>query len=522
MKMTENRRIFLNIAATYLRSFYTLALGLVTARWLLMSLGEVDYGLFGLVGGLVAFVTLINRIFANAVGRFYAVAIGKGRRKGMAGESLLECRRWFTSAVSIHTVVPLLLVAVGWPVGEYATSHWLVIPADRIASCAWVWRLACISAFVGMVNVPFRAMYTAKQEIAELTFLSIASATLNALLLYYMVSHPGDWLARYAFWHCLLAILPMVIICVRAIVVYPECRLRRDCLWNPADLRRLAAFAGWNAFSMAGTVIKSKGFMVVVNVAFGPAANAAMAVANRLAAKATTFASSIVSSFTPAIATSYGAGKSDRVKALAFLVGKVSGLVVGLVSVPLFLEVDEVMHIWLKTPPVDSAYLCSCVLVTFFLDKFSIGQRSAIAASGKIALVRFLNGLFNILAVPTACALVFSGFGIRSIGWTMLGATFLNVTARVVIAERVVGIEVRRWIMVTALPLLAMIAIGLAIGSMPRLFVHGPEARLFAAVVASEAVMLPFAWFVVISRQERAYVVEKTSKALRKFMGRSK
>ena len=520
MKMTENRRIILNIAATYLRSFYTLALGLVTARWLLMSLGEVDYGLFGLVGGLVAFVTLINRIFANAVGRFYAVAIGKGRRKGQAGESLLECRRWFTSAVSIHTVVPLVLVAVGWPVGEYAIRHWLVIPADRIAPCLWVWRLACVSAFVGMVNVPFRAMYTAKQEIAELTFLSMASATLNALLLYYMVSHPGDWLARYAFWHCLLAILPMAVICVRAIVVYPECRLRRDCLWNPADLRRLAAFAGWNAFSMAGTVIKSKGFMVVVNAAFGPVANAAMAVATRLAAKANTFASSVVNSFTPAIATSHGAGKSDRVKALVFLVGKVSGLIVGLVSVPLFLEVDEVMRLWLKTPPADSAYLCSCVLVTFFLDKFSVGQRSAIAASGKIAMARFLHGLINMLAVPAACVLVFSGFGVRSIGWVMVGATSLIVTTRVLIAERVAGIEVRRWIAVTALPLLAMIAIGLALGSMPRLLKLDSVSRLLAAIVASEAAMLPFAWFVVIRRQERAYVVEKASKVFKKLMER--
>ena len=520
MKMTENRRIILNIAATYLRSFYTLALGLVTARWLLMSLGEVDYGLFGLVGGLVAFVTLINRIFANAVGRFYAVAIGKGRRKGMAGESLLECRRWFTSAVSIHTVVPLLLVAVGWPVGEYATSHWLVIPADRIASCVWVWRLACISAFVGMVNVPFRAMYTAKQEIAELTFLSIASATLNALLLYYMVSHPGDWLARYAFWHCLIVILPMVVICVRAIAVYPECRLRRDCLWNAADLRRLAAFAGWNAFSMAGTVIKSKGFMVVVNAAFGPVANAAMSVATRLAAKANTFASSIVSSFTPAIATSYGAGREDGVATLVLLVGKMSGLVVALVSVPLFLEVDEVMRLWLKNPPDNSAYLCSCVLVAFFLDKFSVGQRSAIAASGKIALARFLNGLINILAVPAACALVFSGFGIRSIGWVIIGATLLIVSTRVVIAERVAGIEARRWIMVTALPLLAMVAIGLALGLMPRLFALDSVSRLLVTIGASEAAMLPFAWFVVISRRERAYVVEKSAKVFRKLVGR--
>ena len=44
-KMSPNRRIFLNIIATYGRSLYALVIGLVFGRWTLMALGEVDYGL---------------------------------------------------------------------------------------------------------------------------------------------------------------------------------------------------------------------------------------------------------------------------------------------------------------------------------------------------------------------------------------------------------------------------------------------------------------------------------------------
>ena len=80
--MTANRRIWLNVAATYVRNAYSLALGLVTARWLLLSLGQTDYGLFGVVGGLIAFVTFFNRLLAGAVSRFYAIAIGQAKRKG--------------------------------------------------------------------------------------------------------------------------------------------------------------------------------------------------------------------------------------------------------------------------------------------------------------------------------------------------------------------------------------------------------------------------------------------------------
>ena len=74
--------------------------------------------------------------------------------------------------------------------------------------------------------------------------------------------------------------------------------------------------------------------------------------------------------------------------------------------------------------------------------------------------------------------------------------------------------------MVTALPLLAMVAIGLALGLMPRLFALDSVSRLLVTIGASEAAMLPFAWFVVISRRERAYVVEKSAKVFRKLVGR--
>ena len=54
LEMTANRRIFLNIIATYGRSLYALIIGLFCGRWTLMALGEVDYGLIGVVGGLTA------------------------------------------------------------------------------------------------------------------------------------------------------------------------------------------------------------------------------------------------------------------------------------------------------------------------------------------------------------------------------------------------------------------------------------------------------------------------------------
>ena len=138
--MSPNRRIVLNVAATYARSLYAMVLGLFTARWALQALGRTDYGLMGLVGGLSGFVTFFNGLMASAVGRFYAVSVGKASRNKEAEVGIEECRMWFNTALTIHTVLPFALVLVGYPIGAWAVRHFLTIPVDRIDDCILVWR----------------------------------------------------------------------------------------------------------------------------------------------------------------------------------------------------------------------------------------------------------------------------------------------------------------------------------------------------------------------------------------------
>ena len=51
--MTQNRRILLNIVATYGRSLYALVCGLFISRWVLAALGKTDFGVCGVVVGMM-------------------------------------------------------------------------------------------------------------------------------------------------------------------------------------------------------------------------------------------------------------------------------------------------------------------------------------------------------------------------------------------------------------------------------------------------------------------------------------
>ena len=168
MRLTENRRIVLNTFATYGRSLVSLCFGLWTSRWVLQALGKDDFGLYGVVGGLIAFIVLLNNVMSNSVGRFYAYAIGETRNMAPDVAHDHVCR-WFNTAFTVHATLPILLVVIGYPIGSYAIRHWLVIPIDRLETCLWVFRFSLIGAFVNMISVPYLAMYRAKQLIVELS-----------------------------------------------------------------------------------------------------------------------------------------------------------------------------------------------------------------------------------------------------------------------------------------------------------------------------------------------------------------
>ena len=367
------------------------------------------------------------------------------------------------------------------------------------------------------MNVPFRAMYTAKQEIAEMTIYSVMETTVTAFLLYYMVTHPAVWLARYALWHCLIALVPRLLICLRAIRVYPECRLRRDCLWRWRDIKELATYGLWNAFGAIGRVVRSQGLAVVVNRFFGVSANAAIAVANRLSARANTFAKSMSGSFNPAIVTAYGAGNMKRMKNLVYRLDKLSAMMVVVVSVPLFLEVHEVMRLWLKKPPAESPSLCACVLVSTLLGQMVIGQSIAIAATGKIALNRFLDGFVKILSVPLAIALVYCGYGLFSVVYAQIASSVAANAIHIWNASRLAGVSSAKWFSRVFVPVLVAMLVSTLAGLVPRLSLEPSLLRVALTTLACEVIILPLVWFVLLDAEEREYMKAKWGKAKKKL-----
>ena len=481
-----------------------------------MALGETDYGLMGVVGGLTAFISFLNGIMAGGVGRFYAISVGAAKTDPVKG--LEKCREWFTTAVVIHTVLPVVLMVIGYPIGEWAVRHFLTIPPDRIEACVWVWRFTCLNCFVGMASVPYHAMYGAHQEIAELTIYSFATTTFNVIFLYYVINHPGDWLVRFAIWGSILSITPSLIITMRSFLKYKECRFLRKYIKCWTRVKEMVTYSGWLFIGSLGDLLSTQGMSVLVNKYFGPRVNAAQSVGNSLSGHCTTFSGSILGAFWPAIMNAYGAKDYARMRKMAYLVCKLASWFIMLFAIPLALEVDEVLLLWLKNPPAYASGLCVLALVVLIGDRSSFGFAIAMHATGDIAKYQIMVGGVYLLALPLAWCFFAHGMSVYALGYAMIISRGACAFMRMIMAREKTGLSTRHWCFHVAIPLFMALLITSFVGALPRIFMPHPSfVRIVVTTVLCVVTLISVSWFFVLDKSERNLATEKFKKVTRNW-----
>lgn len=481
-----------------------------------MALGETDYGLYGVVGGLTAFVIFFFDILSGAVGRFYAITLGKYSGDGFDRQSCIdECRRWFSLAMMIHTIVPVVLLMLFYPIGEWAIRFYLTIPADRVHACLWVFRFGCITMALGMFCLPFNAMYTAKQCIAELTLYSFVTISLNAAFLYYMITHPGIWLVKFAFWTCLLSVIPKLIIMLRACVIFPECRFTAKDSWDWSRYKSMLSYTGWNTIGSLNYLLRSQGVAILINKYFGPAVNAAMAVANSVSGQAQTMSNSMQSALYPVINMAVGAKDYEKARLISYRFCKFGMLLFAFFMVPLILELRNVLTLWLKNPPEFAVGLCMCVLIFTFIDKNSLGHAAIVAAEGRIKWYQITLGIFGVMTVPLAWMFCCLGCNVYFVGLSLVVSWGCVSAGRIIFARYLVGMSIRYWLKKVALPVYIAVLFSLSAGAIPRFLLPESIARIGVTTLVCELVLLPVGWLMVLDKNEKIYLMERFRKYVR-------
>ncbi|BCS95587.1 hypothetical protein DSLASN_12190 [Desulfoluna limicola] len=510
--MTSIQRLVLNTLVAYARSVFGAALALFGSRWVLNALGQIDFGIFTLVGSLIISITFLNNIMSSSVGRHYAFAVGEG--------NTAEVNRWFNAALSIHLFLATALIIMGWPVGEYVIAHTLNIPAERIITCVWVFRISLVSAFVNMISIPFVAMFVAKQHIAELSVWGILQSIMTFTLAYMLTSVSGDRLLFYSFGMVIILVFIQTVQIVRAVSGFRECSIVYNQWFDITRLRKILSFASWNLFGGLGVTFRNQGSTILLNLFYGANVNAAFGIANQVSSQTNQLATAMIGAFTPEITSSEGRGDRERMLSLALRSSKFGAILVMLFAVPLMVEMDYVLVLWLRVPPDYTAMFCQLILCTFLIDRMTAGYMLAVNAYGRIAAYQATVGTCLLFTLPLAWIFLKVGYAPHSVGVAFIITMTACSIGRIYWVRRLFDIPVSRWLLNVLLPCF-IVAIAATLASVvPRLFLSSSFLRLALTTVASVTTTLLVAWFFAFDTIEREIVNKITQGIFSRFKGK--
>jgi len=507
--MRSSQRLVLNTAVTYTRSLVGAGLALFSSRWVLNGLGQVDYGLFSLVGSILVFIAFLNSVMASSASRHFAYYIGQG--------DSTEVNRWFNAAFSIHLCIAVALTLAGWGIGDYLILRVFNIPQVRIAVCQQVFHISLVSLFTGMLSIPFVAMFRAKQCIAELSLWDMLHSALNFVLAYYLMQAADDRLIFYAAGMTAILVVYHSGQMFRAAFGFQECAFVFRQWFDKKRVTEIFSFAFWNLIGSLGATLRDQGSAILLNLYFGPKVNAAYGIAKQVSTQTGQLAGAMLGAFSPEITSREGRGDRSGMLDLALRASKFGTLLVLIFLVPLMMEMEYVLRLWLVAPPLYTAPLCRLILCMLLIDRLSTGYMLAINAHGKIAGYQATLGTTLVLTLPLAWLLLHLGCEPPSVGvafiFTMAGCSF----GRVLWARYLLKAPIRRWVTTVVIPCGIVGVLSTVAASLPWYFFESNFSRLVLVTGGSLVVYSVSTWFIALDQSERVFLGQNMQRLVQKM-----
>ena len=433
----NNKRIAKNTALLYVRMLFIMAVTLYTSRVILQALGVTDFGIYNVVGGVVAMFGFINGSLSGASSRFITFALGQGDEA--------ELRRVFNCVVTIHYLIAAVVFLLAETVGLWFVLTQLVIPPERLTAAFWVYQSAVVTLVVMLAATPFNALIIAHERMSAFAYISVLEvvAKLGIVLLLSLILF--DKLIVYA---VLLVVVQVMVrlaysrYCGRH---FPESHYR--LLWDKERSREIFAYAGWTMNGNLAVIGYTQGLNVLLNLFFGPAVNAARGIAVQVQAAVNQFFTNFQMAVNPQITKSWAQNDLGYMHRLVLSSSRYSFYLMLLVSLPILYETEYILHLWLGQVPAHTVNFVRIMILVGMNYTLSGPTIMAIHATGDLKKFQLIEGSMLLTVVPVAYVLLkFAHISAESVFIVYFCIEVVTQLVRVWIVYPRVGLAKRKYL----------------------------------------------------------------------------
>ena len=406
---TKTRRIAKNTVLLYLRSLISLFISLWTSRLVLKGLGVDDYGVYGVVGSFVSMFSIVTGSLNGAISRFLNFAMGKGDKQKLANT--------FSLSLNIMLILSMIVVLLTETFGLWFLYNKMTIPPDRLNAAFWCFQFSVLSSVSSFLVVSFTASIIAHEKMGVFAYIDVGEVILKFLIALLITFSIGnlDKLVLYAALLLTVTLTKQMISRIYAMRHFEECRLR--WYWNSKEFWEMFTFAGWSFLGKTSGTFSSQGVNMVVNVIFGPAVNAARHLSWTVNHSVSIFVNNFTMAINPQITQSFASGDKAYMDNLLFRGTKFTFFIMWLIVLPLILETEFVVGIWLGEYPEHTINFIRLTLILNTINIFQAILAMGIRATGKIMWYQLLFSSLEFILFVVIYVLLHHGFAPE---WTFI------------------------------------------------------------------------------------------------------
>lgn len=454
----DDKRIARNTLLLYVRLGVSLVVALFTTRIVIRALGVEDYGVQNVVAGFVSMFAFLNTSFATSVQRFYNVSLGK-----QDGPSVTDV---YNVSLRIHAGLSVLLALLLETVGLWYMYHEMVIPAGRFTAAMYVFQSSVLSLVLVVMQIPYSAAIMAHERMDFYSGMSIFDVVARLAVAFSLTVVTADRLKAYAFMQLAVSLVCFLLYCTYAKHCFRDLKFRRT--FSRPLLRPMMSFSGWNVFGTFAYMMKEQGVNMLLNVFFGAVVNAARGVSFMILSAVQGFQFNMANAFRPQMTSSYAAGDHDRCRSLFMTLSKLSFILVAMLALPVMLEADALLHLWLgDAVPGYAAGFTVLVLACLLVTSLNTPVTIVVNATGRISRYLCVTSAIILMIVPVSWLLLRLGFDAPSVYVVSIVMCTVNQAVSVILLKRVFDYSISRYLrriilpcllLVTAAPLPALLA----------------------------------------------------------------
>ena len=433
---SNNKRIAKNTMLLYFRMIFIMVISLFTSRINLQSLGVENFGIYNVVGGVVAMFSVFSGSLSVSISRFITYELGKGNQE--------KLKKVFSTAVSIQIFLAICITILAEIIGIWFLNNKMNIPADRLNAANWVMHFSILAFAVNLISVPYNAAIIAHEKMGAFAYVSVFEVVAKLGITYYLFISPFDKLKTFAVLLFALSIALRLIYGVYCKRNFQECSyhfiLDRDLI------KQMTGFAGWSLFGLVAYSGYNYGLNILLNLFFGPVVNAARGIAFQVQNAVQGFSNNFQMALNPQIIKSYAQNDLKRMHQLIFASSKYAFFLLFFLSLPIIIETPMILSVWLTEVPDHTVNFIRLILALITFDSLGSSISIASQASGKIKKYQIWVGGIMMMIVPVAYICLKIGTNPESVYIVYFIVCIIAHVVRMMIIKPIIKLSLREYL----------------------------------------------------------------------------